>query len=331
MDALIRRDPAHRGLVAREQEFGPLCSGHLAGAAAELAANAGQVAIVTGFFVPDSDPPAAETDGPPGAVVLAMAFRELGIGAVIVTDPLCREAVRAAAGPSHDSSNVVICSADKANWANEFFQTNRGKSLTHLIAIERVGPSHDEESFRNRTRASAASSAQFRVRVPVEHRGRCHNMRGEIIDEWSAPLHQLFETGPRVLPHLKTIGIGDGGNEIGMGTIPWEALARRLAEPYAGFTICRTATDWNILAGTSNWGGFALAAALLMLRRRTDALEQMDEDFHRAMLEQMIAKGPAVDGITRRREATVDGLPFCTYIQTWLALRQIALRRRDVA
>jgi hypothetical protein len=28
-----------------------------------------------------------------------------------------------------------------------------------------------------------------------------------------------------------------------------------------------------------------------------------------------------VDGVTRRREPTVDGLPFLTYIQPWAAIR----------
>ena len=35
----------------------------------------------------------------------------------------------------------------------------------------------------------------------------------------------------------------------------------------------------------------------------------------------MVEHGPAVDGVTRRREATVDGLPFLTYIQPWAAIR----------
>ncbi len=35
----------------------------------------------------------------------------------------------------------------------------------------------------------------------------------------------------------------------------------------------------------------------------------------------MVATGPAVDGVTRRREATVDGLMFGNYIQPWAAIR----------
>jgi hypothetical protein len=37
----------------------------------------------------------------------------------------------------------------------------------------------------------------------------------------------------------------------------------------------------------------------------------------------MVAAGPAVDGVTRKREATIDGLPFETYIQPWDGIRRL--------
>lgn len=39
------------------------------------------------------------------------------------------------------------------------------------------------------------------------------------------------------------------------------------------------------------------------------------------LLEDLVAHGPAVDGCTRRHEATVDGLPFETFIQLWIEIR----------
>ena len=49
------------------------------------------VSILTGFYIPAAEPPAAETDGPLGAVQLAAAVGRLGGTARLVTD----EAVRA--------------------------------------------------------------------------------------------------------------------------------------------------------------------------------------------------------------------------------------------
>ncbi len=108
-----------------------------------------------------------------------------------------------------------------------------------------------------------------------------------------------------------------------MGCIPWEDLARRIGGDAAAWIPCRIATDWNLIAGTSNWGAFALAAATLWRLDRVASLAPLDEDFQRQLLEIMVAEGPAIDGMTRRRQATVDGLPFETYIQSWLGIRRL--------
>src|SRR5438105_1034670 len=89
IDACIRRDPARRGLIATEELFGPLCPGHLAAAATDLARFGTRAAIVTGFYIPAGDPPAAETDGPLGALVLAQTLLALGVESLIVTDAHC--------------------------------------------------------------------------------------------------------------------------------------------------------------------------------------------------------------------------------------------------
>jgi hypothetical protein len=333
IESVIRRDPAARGLISSEPLYGPLCPGHLAQAAADLASSCRHAAIVTGFFIPAADPPAAETDGPPGAVVLAIALEAIGTKTTLVTDANCASAVRAAvAAVGGDPSTIAVCpvpglsvggrsSADV--WLDDFAQNGPGRTLTHVIAIERVGPSHDEESLQAQKRVRPAPIQEFLSGVPAEHRNRCHTARGICIDAWSPPLYHLFEKGSALSKSWKTIGIGDGGNEIGMGTVPWEELVRRLPRKEASAIPCRVTTDWNIIAGTSNWGAFALAAAVALLAGRTDALSRVDGTFQQNLLERMVADGPAVDGIARRPSPTVDGLPFATYIQTWLEIRRI--------
>src|SRR3989441_12945114 len=63
--------------------------------------------------------------------------------------------------------------------------------------------------------------------VAIERPGRNHagdylSMRGESVAAWNAPLDELFMVPSRAT----TIGIGDGGNEIGMGVV--RARLRRL-------------------------------------------------------------------------------------------------------
>ena len=324
IDALIRRDPARRGLIGSESEYGPLCAGHLAAAAAHLAEFGTHVVIATGFYVPHAEPPAAETDGPLGALMLADVLHAVGIDATVITDDFCEGVlVAAAAAVGFPADRVLVFQHGSDEWLEDFFVSGPGRDLTHLIAIERVGPSHTAESLGQQTRTTPAPIDEFHARVPVESHNRCHNMRGIAIDEHTADMHRLFEVLQEYRPDAKSVGIGDGANEIGMGVVPWEELVCRLENPDSGQIPCRIATDWNIVAGTSNWGGYALAAATMLLRQQTEILRDWDVDRQLRVLEHIVEHGPAVDGVTGRQQATVDGLPFLTYIQPWQGIRRL--------
>lgn len=323
-DRLIRRDPARRGLIGSESHYGPLCAGHLKGAATDLAERGKCVVIVTGFYVPHADPPAAETDGPLGSVVLASALQKTGSEVFLLTDERCFPALLTAAEAAGIAPERVLCCPDCTTpWIDSFFNDGRGSELTHLIAVERVGPSHTPDSLIRQSRCGKPPVAEFTASVSAESHNRCHNMRGRVIDEYSASLHRLFERLPQYRPDVTTIGIGDGANEIGMGVIPWEDLVRRLEGDCSGRIPCRIATDWNIVAGTSNWGAYALAAATLALRGEADVLQHWDQSHEERILQYLVEKGPAVDGVTGRQEPTVDGMPFITYIQPWVGIRQL--------
>ena len=322
-DSLIRRDPAGRGLISSEAVRGPLCPGHFAMAARDLADRGKAVAIVTGFFIPHAEPPAAETDGPPGAALLAAALKAVGSDCRLITDPWCAAAVTAAAeAMGLDRSTVLTAPARCSGWVDEFLGSPFGRSLTHLVSIERVGPSHTLESLAAQRRDGSVPRDEFESSVPVETRSSSHNMRARIIDEWTGDLYRLFERVQEKRPDVRTIGVGDGGNELGMGSIPWEELVARVERENSARIPCRIATDWTIIAGTSNWGGAALAAAVCQLKGRGDALKSWTCRQQETALQHLVDRGPAVDGITGRAQATVDGLPFITYIQPWRSIRE---------
>src|SRR5690606_23110793 len=138
------------------------------------------------------------------------------------------------------------------------------------------------------------------------------------IHEWTADLHLLFEQRPA---GVHTIGIGDGGNEIGMGSLPWPKLVRAIPRAHAVKIASSTQTDFTILAGVSDWGGFALAVAVCLQRGDISPLQTWTAERIEHTLRVAVREGPAIDGITRRPEPTVDGLPFITYIQPWLHIR----------
>jgi D-glutamate cyclase-like protein len=306
-----------------------IASFFLPGAAARAAQalhGARRALIATGFLVAPDTP---ETDGPPGAAVLGRALRRLGAQVRYVTDPAAVTVLGAALESLGERADVLAYPATddaaRAVLARE--------SPSHLIAIERPG----------RTRA-----------------GEYLNLRGLPVTAWNVPLDDLFLENDRlardgrggtrgarvharivapsrtakiasavdrrrsarsgsVLRRATTIGIGDGGNEIGMGNVH-ARLARQ------GGVIARTASivrvDHLIVAATSNWGAYGLVVALERLSARellhTPAME-------RRLVEACVAAG-AVDGVTKRRDATVDGLPLDAHAAVVELLRLVPKR-----
>jgi len=322
LEQCLRRDPAQRGLIGTEAARGPLCPGHLAAAVDHLARRGRQAWIITGFYVPKGSPPAAETDGPPGAALLAAALQGSGIEAWLLTDRYCASALRViVAGYGLPPDRVLVCPETDGEirmWTHQLLADPQFQALSHVMTIERVGPAYDPTQW-----SDARLSEQFAAVVPDEEWNRCHNMRGEIIDEFTPPLQRVLEEVAACRPGVRSIGIGDGGNELGMGAIPWQELRSRLIEPQASRIPCRVATDWTIVAGVSNWGAAALAAGVCWQRQRLAVLRPWTREFEEARLRELVEHGPAVDGVTKLQEATVDGLPFLTYLQPWEAMRRL--------
>ena len=310
LEQVIRRDPGKRGLASYVVDDGrALLTGELQNAAKSLAARGSRVLIVTGFCIvlPDGTT-TAETDGPPGAIYLAAMLRAAGIDAVIATDDLGGPLVRAGLA-AMQLPRALLVDAESADYS-------------HLIAIERVGPSHTTASIAAMYGAESSMTAEFKNLIAEHDRGVCRNMRGVSLDAYTAPLHRLFENAPVT---TTTIGIVDGGNEIGCGKIPWDVLRRAVAQGSGAQIACRVETNYSILAGVSNWGGYALGAAVAALRGHRDAVEAWTVDKQRSLIEAMVRDGGAVDGVTKHREATVDGLPLDEYLAVFDEIRRIAL------
>src|SRR5262249_7000446 len=204
--------------------------------------------------------------GPLGALFLARALIPLGMQVVLITDPFCGPALAAgleAAGLKGNVSVNLLPGLTVAGPLPQGLVVQLVRNLTHLIAVERVGPSHTPASVRSQPGATELTVEQFFREVPPEHHDRCHNMKGKDITALMGPAHQLFDTA-RTVGGLTTIGIGDGGNEIGMGKVPWEVIRGNI--PGGGLIACRVPTDYLIVCGVSNWGAYGLAAGGRLLR-----------------------------------------------------------------
>lgn len=168
------------------------------------------------------------------------------------------------------------------------------KRFTHELWLEHPGPSFD---------------------------GRCYSMRGRDITEYSSRwlAERMFGSDRRAAS--VSIGIGDGGNEIGMGKVPHETVVKNI--PNGHLIHCRVPTDHLIVAGVSNWGAYALAAGLFVLREVKPPPDLFDSDAERRILEVMVEAGPLVDGVTGKQTATVDGLTWDEYAEPLVRIRGI--------
>jgi D-glutamate cyclase len=306
----LRRDPAENLITACPDDF--------AGACRSIAqAPAPALGIVTGFYIVDATPPAGETDGPLGALFLARALTPLGIRVVLGTDPFCAPALQAgldACGLIGQVAVVWLADQSDPNSSRygDSFPTG-GTPLTHCLALERVGPSHTPESVRDQQGATTAAVTDFVREVPPDRYGRCYSMRGRDLSALMRPAHLLFERARQGDRKEVTIGIGDGGNEIGMGKIAWEVIRRNI--PNGALIACRVPADYLIVAGVSNWGAYALATGVALLRGKRLDRELFDIERERELLRVMVEKGPLVDGVSGKQTVTVDGLSFERYAE----------------
>lgn len=144
------------------------------------------------------------------------------------------------------------------------------------------------------------SVSGFSGLISIERCGRCadgdyKNMRSVSIRDHTSFFDDLFLLA--VKRGIPTIGIGDGGNEIGMGNVR-DAVQNKLhLDP------CVVPCDHLIAASVSNWGAYGLAAAISALTKKPLLPEEGEAE---RFLEHTVLLR-SIDGVTGKAQPTVDG------------------------
>ena len=319
---------------------------NLTGAVSSLVEKGKKVAIITGFYVPVGDPPATETDGPPGALTLAEGLRYLGMEVSLLSDEYTLSALKAGLKVLNFSEKEIpiICfplehsdqnhtsrmmneedeSSISIRFTQDFFNSLLGQGLTHLVYIERVGPNHTVNSFMAQERQEKPPLKDFETILPPQIRNRCFSSRLEDITRFTAKTHFLLELAERLNLPIETIGIGDRGNEIGAGKIPWEVFKQNSSTHREAVFCCRVKTDHLISCGVSNWGGYALLAGVALAMGGLDILKKMTPEQEGTVLDYLVRHGPAIDGVTCKQDHSVDGIEFDDYIRVIERIKKIA-------
>ena len=238
-----------------------LASDYCSQAAQYVLDHPGDVVITTGFYILMTGTP--ETDGPPGAIAIGRALEILGRRVTYVTDSFCYQALKECLG--EDGKVIDFPIADVETSRKHASQLLAELKPALLISIERCGRTKDDTYL---------------------------NMRDRDVTPQTARVDYLFESD------IPSVGIGDGGNEIGMGN---------LAEFIPGIeplpnnpTIAKVAR--LIVASVSNWGGYGLVAALSRLTGRN----LLPTAEHETKLIERLVEIGVVDGTTGEAVPTVD-------------------------
>ena len=211
--------------------------------------------IIIGTGFPVAD--TFETDGPVGAMVLYRALEKMGCTPWIASEPILKAAVE---------------------------QDYRTIELT-------INEPENAETFANATLAKLQPSLVLSIERPGKTaNGNYYNMRSEKINTEVAVFDPFLE-----LSNCPTIGIGDGGNEIGMGNIHSSLQDLQIK---ASITRC----DELVVSDVSNWAAYGILA-LLDLWLELDTFKEIS---HREQIDYLVDRG-ACDGVSRQRVATEDG------------------------
>lgn len=248
----------------------------------------GVVFIATGAGV-GPNLPHGETDGPVGAGALAYALIKLfGARIVFVTEDAHRAPVDAVAA----AINAEISPAFPATTECFPLGLAAGVEFANQL-VEEYGP----------------AVVVFVERDGPNKEGFFHGVRGDCrAPDDVGHVYLLAEIASD--SGYLTIGIGDGGNEVGFGAIrdavtSVHPLGARSNAGHVSGVVTRVATDVVVSASVSNWGAYAIAAALAAILNRPDAL--YSATFDRRLLQGCVDAG-ARDGATARQEAAVDGI-----------------------
>ena len=231
-------------------------------AAVTVLDNPGTVIITTGFYIRSAG--YIETDGPPGAIAIGRALNKLDYRVVYVTDNYGMKALESIAEPSSIIYEFPILDSEASNILASNICNEFDPSI--MIAVERCG---------------------------INELGKYSNMHGQDITPYTAKIDCLFQN------KITSIGIGDGGNEIGMGNL--------YAQVKDNSKLVRFPTtievDNLVIASVSNWGAYGLIAAISLIKNQ-NLLVSVEEEIE--IINTLVGLG-VVDGMSGKPESFVDG------------------------
>ncbi|MGH7662296.1 MAG: glutamate cyclase domain-containing protein [Vulcanimicrobiaceae bacterium] len=264
----------------------------------------------------------AETDGPVGAATLARAL-VVGFGALPVV--VCEETMVPLLEACCRAAGLVCTSIENMRRAASSPDAVKGRFIPTAVVI---GFPADEKSAVKCAREIVAD-LEPAVLISSERQGAnakgvYHYGLGEAnISSAMAKVERLFEEAQR--KNIPTIGVGDGGNELGMGSIK-DAVQEHV--PYGKLCRCPCGdgmapdlkVDLLVAATVSDWGMWGIEACLAALCGKPSVLHSSET--LEMVLDACVASG-AIDGVTAYVNRDIDGVSYETQMAMLRVLHEI--------
>ena len=303
IDRLLTLDIAGRGVIgklyeaARALHKSPLCL-LAAKKLVEVVKPNDIVFIATGMIIyPFQRLGIGENDGPVGGAGLARALRiALGAKTVFVTDKVLVDMIS-------KTVNGGECAIVPPEALPEI-----DLPLSSVIDFPTV-EEEAEKRARQLVRHFKPKAIVAIERRGVSKNGIYHAWNGLDMAPYEARIGRLFEESRK--EGILTIGIGDGGNEIGMGNI-YDTV--RKVVPYGDLCKCptqcgiadSTLVDVAVVTTVSNWGAYGIEACLAAITGKSEALHAEEEELR--IIRECIDAG-GLDGPAKVPRPSVDAIP----------------------
>lgn len=222
----------------------------------------GHIAITTGFLIPPNYIP--ETDGFVAALTFSRTFRGIfNSNFFIITEQRAANFV-----PKSILDDITLIPILGKGYTEDFLAILSENDIDVLIFVEKPG---------------------------VNSKGRMLTFRG--LDVTEAHLDAMALTHAAKELGIPTVGIGDRGNEVGMGVI-----AKELTE-----NACIIKTDVLHVGATSNDALFSIETGICLVKKVNGYHSWNLEEYY---LRNLVDSG-FVDGVTGEKSYSVDSIPAC--------------------
>lgn len=255
------------------------------------------VLLLSGFVILNWNRP--ETDGPIGVAALARSL-DLALGAVPVI--LTEDILVNNLAKTTEAAGMIVCNNEE-----DLHRGGRGrKALVMGFPLNHEEAKKQAVEILDRLNPKAVIAVE---RPGWNEKHVHHSGMGYNISSVTAKLDYLYLEAQK--RGILTIGVGDLGNEMGMGCVEEEVKAgipngATCLCGCGGGIACNVSADVGLICNISNWGAYGICACLAALAGEEEVLH--DGKLEKRMIGACVDAG-ALDPVSGMLIPRVDGEP----------------------